>query len=40
MMVSMAGTDWVSNYIDTNKLLNGGVGLLTKDRIGNPAFYA
>ncbi len=40
MMVPMAGTDWVSNYIDTNKLLNGGVGLLTKDRIGKPAFYA
>ena len=40
MMVTMGGTDWVSSYIDTNKVLNGGVGLLTKDTIGKPAFYA
>ena len=36
----MGGTDWVSSYFDTNKILNGGVGLLTKDTIGKPAFYA
>ena len=36
----MGGTDWVSSYIDTNKVLNGGVGLLTKDTIAKPAFYA
>ena len=40
MMVVMGGTDWVSSYIDTNKVLNGAVGLLTKDTIGKPAFYA
>ena len=40
MMAVMGGTDWVSNYIDTNKVLNGGVGILTKDTIGKPAFYA
>ena len=40
MTAVMGGTDWVSNYIDTNKVLNGGVGILTKDTIGKPAFYA
>ena len=40
MMAVMGGTDWVSSYIDTNKVLNGGVGLLTKDTIAKPAFYA
>lgn len=40
LMSVMGGTDWVSSYIDTNKVLNGGVGLLTKDTIGKPAFYA
>ena len=40
MMAVMGGTDWVSSYYDTNKVLNGGVGLLTKDTIGKPAFYA
>ena len=40
MTAVMGGTDWVSSYIDTNKVLNGGVGLLTKDTIGKPAFYA
>ena len=39
MTAVMGGTDWVSNYIDTNKVLNGGVGILTKDTIGKPAFY-
>ncbi len=40
MMVVMGGTDWVSSHIDTNKVLNGGIGLLTKDTIPKPAFYA
>ena len=40
LMTIMAGTDWVSSYIDTNKILNGGIGLLTKDTICKPAFYA
>ncbi len=40
MTAVMGGTDWVSSYIDTNKVLNGGVGLLTKDTIAKPAFYA
>ncbi len=40
MMAPMAGTDWVSSYFDTTKILNGGVGLLTKDTIRKPAFYA
>ncbi len=40
MMAVMGGTDWVSSYLDTNKILNGGVGILTKDTIGKPALYA
>ena len=40
MMAVMAGTDWVSSYIDANRLLYGGIGLLTKDTICKPAFYA
>ncbi len=40
MLVIMAGTDWVSIYLDTNKILNGGIGLLTKDMIRKPAFHA
>ena len=40
MIAVMTGTDWVSNYIDMNKILNGGIGLLSKDTIGKPAFYA
>ena len=40
MMAVMAGTDWVSSYFDTNRILNGGIGLLTKDTIRKPAFYA
>ena len=40
MMSVMAGSDWGSSHIDTNRILNGGIGLLTKDMIAKPAFYA
>lgn len=36
----MAGTDWVSSYMDTRGILNGGVGLLSRDTIRKPAFFA
>lgn len=34
------GSDLYSNYYDTNQLLNGGSGLLSKDGIPKPACYA
>lgn len=34
------GSDWVSSYYDTARVANGGTGLLTKDGIRKPAFYA
>lgn len=34
------GSDWISNYYDSSKIIQGGVGLLTKDGIRKPAFYA
>jgi xylan 1,4-beta-xylosidase len=40
MMCVMGGTDWVSSYFDTSRVVNGGVGLLTKDTIRKPAFFA
>ncbi len=40
MLVLMSGTDWVSNYIDSVGIVNGGIGILTKDMIKKPAFYA
>lgn len=36
----MTGTDWISRYIDTKGLVNGGVGLLTRDAIRKPVFFA
>lgn len=36
----MAGSDWISSYMDTVSILNGGIGLLSKDTIRKPAFYA
>lgn len=33
-------SDWVSNYYDTRSIVNGGSGLLTKDTIRKPAYYA
>lgn len=34
------GSDWVSSYYDSYSLANGGIGLMTKDGIRKPAFYA
>ena len=36
----MCGTDWVSSYMDTVGIANGGIGILTKDTIRKPAYYA
>lgn len=33
-------TDIISNYVDSNRIVNGGGGLLTQDGIPKPAFYA
>lgn len=33
-------SDWISSYYDTRCIANGGSGLLTKDTICKPAFYA
>lgn len=33
-------SDWVSSYYDTTGIANGGAGLLTKDSIRKPAYYA
>ena len=40
MLCIMGGTDWVSSYFDSSKVANGAVGLLTKDAIRKPAFFA
>lgn len=34
------GTDWVANYYDTVGILNGGGGLLTKESIRKPVYFA
>ncbi len=43
-MIDMAGvwmaSDWVSSYYDVGGVANGGNGLLTKDTICKPAYYA
>ena len=36
----MGGSDWISNYMDSVGLFNGAVGLVSKDTIRKPAFYA
>lgn len=33
-------SDWMSSYYDTTRIANGGSGLLTKDSIRKPAFFA
>ncbi len=33
-------SDWISNYYDNRMILNGGGGLLSRDNIRKPAFYA
>ena len=40
LMAVMSATDWISSFFDTNKILYGAIGLLTKDLIHKPAFYA
>lgn len=40
-MVSLwMASDIISNYVDSNRIANGGGGLLTPDGIAKPAFYA
>ncbi|MDO4622820.1 MAG: helix-turn-helix domain-containing protein [Eubacteriales bacterium] len=34
------GTDWVGSYLDVYEVAHGGAGLLTKDGLGKPIFYA
>ena len=34
------GTDWVSSYLDSGAVVHGGIGLLTKDTIRKPAYFA
>ena len=36
----MCASDWISSYMDTVGIANGGIGLLTKDTIRKPAYYA
>lgn len=33
------GSDWISNYYDTNKIANGGNGILTKGSIRKPVYF-
>ncbi|MDE7310603.1 MAG: helix-turn-helix domain-containing protein [Eubacterium sp.] len=40
MLCIWMGSDWVSSYYDSFGAANGGSGLLTKDSIRKPAFYA
>lgn len=40
MLMIWMGSDWVSNYFDVRGVAAGGNGLLTKDTICKPAYYA
>ena len=40
LLCVMAGTDWVSSYLDSGAVVHGGIGLLTKDTIRKPAYFA
>ena len=40
MMSVMCASDWISNYMDSMDILNGSIGLISKDRIKKPAYYA
>ena len=39
LLCVMAGTDWVSSYLDSGAVVHGGIGLLTKDTIRKPAYF-
>ena len=34
------GSDWISNYYDARSMVNGAAGILTKDNIKKPIWYA
>ena len=36
----MSASDWISNYMDSVGILNGSIGIISKDRIRKPAYYA
>ncbi|MCR5811148.1 MAG: helix-turn-helix domain-containing protein [Lachnospiraceae bacterium] len=40
LLCVMAGTDWISSYLDSGAVVHGGIGLLTKDTIRKPAYFA
>ena len=40
MVCLWMGSDWVSNYFDTKRITNGGSGLITKDTIRKPVYFA
>lgn len=40
MVCLWMGSDWVSNYFDMKRIANGGSGLITKDTIRKPVYFA
>ena len=40
MVCAMTGSDWISYYLDTAAVVYGGIGLLTKDTIRKPVYFA
>lgn len=40
LVCPLAGTDWISYYLDSNTIVHGGIGLLTKNAIRKPAYFA
>ena len=40
MVCLWMGSDWISNYFDTKRIANGGSGLITKDTIRKPVYFA
>ena len=36
----MSASDWISNYMDSVGILNGSIGIISKDRIRKPAYFA
>ncbi len=39
LMAVSIGSDWVGNYYDTYRVVNGGMGLLSQSNIRKPAFF-